>query len=279
MLLFDIWKLGKKIGAGSFGEVWEGKDTRDGSIVAVKLEILEKGNPSQLNIERKAYSTMGKNPFVPTIHYFGSVDRYQRALVMEKLGPSLEQVVKKSGGKLSETDAAVLGLLGVEALQAVHNCGIVHRDIKPQNICLVQGETKVKIIDFGLCKKYLEKDGRTHIPVKRGKRLTGTPRYASLRVLAGYEQSRRDDLEGFTLCLLYFVLGRLPWQGQTAATKSKKHAKIYNIKKNITFSELTAGLRAARQWTQLLEYTRNLAFEEEPNYTYYADILKQIVVS
>lgn len=272
--LFNIWRLRRKIGEGSFGEVWEAHDTRDGGIVAVKLETLQEGDPSQLKIEEKAYQTMKKNPFVPAVYYCGFLDTHKRALVMEKLGPSLEEV-KKKRGRLSETEAASLGLLGLQALEAIHNCGIVHRDIKPQNICLVPNQTKLKIVDFGLCKKFTDKG--VHITARRGKKLTGTPRYASLRVLAGYEQSRRDDLEGFLYCLLYFCLGRLPWQGVKASTKSKKHAEIYARKKNITCQALTQPLTHAKEWTKLLEYARNLHFDEKPDYRRCATWLKKIV--
>lgn len=70
----------------------------------------------------------------------------------------------------------------------------MHRDIKPDNFVVGRGkqQNKVFIIDFGLSKKYLLKDG-THIPYRDNKNLTGTARHASLSTHSGIEQGRRDD--------------------------------------------------------------------------------------
>jgi len=78
------------------------------------------------------------------------------------------------------------------------------------------------LIDFGLTKRVIDPKSGEHIPWKDGKSLTGTARYASLGTHLGYEQSRRDDLEGLAYVLIYFMHGNLPWQGQPAKTKKEK---------------------------------------------------------
>lgn len=89
----------------------------------------------------------------------------------------------------------MIGLQIIDRLEYIHNHKFIHRDIKPENFLLgiYQNCTKVHLIDFGLSKKYIQKDG-THIPYKDNKSLTGTPRYASINSHLGIEQSRRDDL-------------------------------------------------------------------------------------
>ena len=68
------------------------------------------------------------------------------------------------------------------------------------------------MIDFGLTKRYRKRKDGQHIPFDENKPLTGTVRYLGLNAHRGYELSRRDDLEAVGNMILYFYLGRLPWQ-------------------------------------------------------------------
>jgi uncharacterized protein YukJ len=78
----------------------------------------------------------------------------------------------------------------------------------------------------------------------------------------GYEQSRRDDLEGLGYVLIYFLRGKLPWQGLPAKTKKEKYDKIKEKKQNTTIEELCKGF--PEEFTKYLNYCRSLNFEDKP---------------
>jgi serine/threonine protein kinase len=133
----------------------------------------------------------------------------------------------------------------------------------------------VYLIDFGLAKKYRSSKNLQHIQFKNNKKLTGTARYASINALKGVEQSRRDDLEAIGYVLMYFLKGSLPWQGLKVDKKEDRYKKIYEKKKSTTPEELCQGFPI--EFSQYINYCRNLAFEQEPDYTYLRGLFKKVM--
>lgn len=111
----------------------------------------------------------------------------------------------------------------------LHAHGIVHRDIKPENITISDGRLeKLFLIDFGLAKRFLTKDGQ-HCQCVQNKGLTGTVRYASANAIYGTVEdnvgttlSRRDDLESLFYSLIYLIKGTLPWMQHYPTKDIKK---------------------------------------------------------
>jgi len=105
--------------------------------------------------------------------------------------------------------------------------------------------------------------------------LTGTARYASINALKGVEQSRRDDLEAIGYVLMYFLRGVLPWQGLKVDKREDRYKKIYEKKKSTTPEELCNGY--PQEFNTYVTYTRNLAFEQEPDYEYLRGLFKTVM--
>jgi casein kinase 1 len=138
------------------------------------------------------------------------------------------------------------------------------------------GFKTVYLIDFGLSKRYTDPITGQHIPYKVSKGMMGTARYASVNTHLGTEQSRRDDMEGMVYILFYFLRGRLPWQGIPAKSKQEKYRRILEVKCATTLDMLCKSL--PKKLKSLIEYSRTLKFEQEPNYKFYRDTLRKIAV-
>lgn len=148
-------------------------------------------------------------------------------MVMDLLGPSLQDLFQKCNRRFDLKTVVLIGKQVITRLEYLHSKKFIHRDIKPENFLMGthQNCTKVFVIDFGLSKKYIQKNGE-HIPYKDNKSLTGTPRYASINSHLGIEQSRRDDLESVVYMLIYFLKGSLPWQNLKNDPNYDRYEKI-----------------------------------------------------
>lgn len=267
------YQILEKIGSGSFGEVFLGKDN-EGNKVAVKMEPNNTKIPQLLN-ESRIYSHLQKSPFVPTMHYFGSNETHN-ILVTQLLGPSLEAMFNKHDRKFDIPTILVLSIKLLDIIQNFHENNYIHRDIKPENFLFDNGNVnKIFIIDYGLSKKYRSSRTHEHIKYSSGKSLVGTPRYASLNNHIGNELSRRDDLESIGYMIIYFMRGSLPWQG-LKSSRSEKYMKIYNKKNSVPLSNL-CDCPIKNELVIYMEYVKNLRFEDSPNYSYLKGIFYEAI--
>jgi casein kinase 1 len=266
------YRLGRKVGAGSFGEVYIGIDLRTNEEVAVKLEIAKTKLP-QLMYEVKLYKLLQGGIGVPVVRWYGVEGDYN-VMVLDLLGLSLEDLFSACRRRFTLKTVMMLADQMISRVEYVHTKNIVHRDIKPDNFLMGKGSkaNQVYIIDFGLAKKYRDSRTGDHIPYREGKSLTGTARYASINTHLGVEQSRRDDLEALGYIIMYFNRGSLPWQGINANTKKEKYERIMETKMTTPVDVLCESLPT--EFATYINYCRHLRFEERPDYAYLRRLMK-----
>jgi len=268
------FRLGRKIGSGSFGDIYIGTNVQTSDEVAIKLESIKSKHP-QLLYESKLYKILAGGVGVPNVHWYGVEGDYN-VMVIDLLGPSLEDLFSFCNRKFSLKTVIMLADQMINRVEYVHAKNFIHRDIKPDNFLIGLGKkaNMVHIIDFGLAKKYRDPKTQQHIPYREGKNLTGTARYASVNTHLGIEQSRRDDLEAVGYVVMYFNRGSLPWQGLKATGKKEKYEKIMEKKMSTPVEVLCKHFPC--EFVTYLNYCRSLRFEDRPDYAYLRRLLKDL---
>ncbi|KAG6901860.1 casein kinase I [Termitomyces sp. Mi166 len=289
------YRLGKKIGSGSFGmlstssvslpsshealyagDIYLGINIISGEEVAIKLESVKAKHP-QLEYESKVYKTLAGGVGVPFVRWFGTECDYN-AMVLDLLGPSLEDLFNFCNRKFSLKTVLLLADQLISRIEYIHSRNFIHRDIKPDNFLMGIGKrgNQVNVIDFGLAKKFRDPKTHLHIPYRENKNLTGTARYTSINTHLGVEQARRDDLESLAYVLMYFLRGSLPWQGLKAATKKQKYDRIMEKKMTTPTDLLCRGF--PNEFGIFLNYTRALRFDDKPDYSYLRKLFRDLFV-
>ncbi|CEG38623.1 ck1 ck1 ck1-d protein kinase [Plasmopara halstedii] len=268
------FRLGRKIGSGSFGDIYLGTNMTSGEEVGIKLESVKSKHP-QLLYESKIYKILSGGLGVPSLRWFGVEGEYN-VMVIDLLGPSLEDLFNYCGRRFQLKTVLMIADQLLCRLEYCHAKNFIHRDVKPDNFLIGLGKRAqiVHIIDFGLAKKYRDPRTHQHIPYRENKNLTGTARYASINTHVGIEQSRRDDLESLGYVYMYFIRGSLPWQGLKANTKKQKYEKIMEKKMNTPIEVLCKGYPA--EFRAYFEYCRALRFDDKPDYAYLKRLFKEL---
>ena len=259
--IFKKYKPIKRIGKGSFGNIYSIVRMEDKSVFAMKTEKI---NTSK-TLESEAYFLYTLQGFgIPKLISFGHTKKYN-ILIETLLGKSLHNIFFRDKRKCNIENACLIGIQLLDRLEWIHSKDIIYRDVKPENFLVgIDDPNIIYIVDFGLCKKYRSSKTGKHVLPKYTGRFNGTLLYASQYAVRGKESSRRDDLISLGYLLIYLIKRRLPWTKDFKNLNKQQYRQMLYNKESNANGELFKEL--PQEFIDYVEYAKKLKFEEEPDY-------------
>jgi hypothetical protein len=206
------YRLGARLGSGGFGTVYAAHDERLDRHVALKLIPAHGPAPERAQREALAAARL-HHPGIVAVYDAGD-DRDGRYLVSELVRGRTLDVLERDGA-LSDRDVLRVGLALAEALDHAHERGVIHRDVKPQNVIVPDEGHAAKLTDFGVA--HLAGDE----PLTRTGDVVGTLAYMAPEQAAGERVDERADLYALALVLYEALAGANPVRGPTPAATAR----------------------------------------------------------
>ena len=208
----------ERIASGGMGEVFRAHDAVLAREVAIKvLHRSLAGDPAFVErFRREARAAAGlTHPNIVAVYDWGAVDGIYYMVMEYVRGPSVRHLLNERG-RLEPAQAVEILRQTLLALGHAHHEGLVHRDMKPENLLVTPGGV-VKVADFGLARAYA--DGR----VTQAGAVTGTVQYLAPEQIRGEPADPRSDLYSLGIVAYELLTGKLPFTGETAMAVAYKH--------------------------------------------------------
>ena len=218
-VLDNRYDVGRTLGSGGMGEVYLARDRVLGRDVALKVLRTQYAGDSEFaeRFKREARSAASlSHPNIVQVYDRGETEEGSSYIAMEYVpgGTLKEKIVGE--GPLGTREAAALGAQVAEALGAAHERGMVHRDIKPQNVLLAdRGDAKVA--DFGIAR------AGSSVTISRTGSVMGTAGYMSPEQALGEQATPKSDLYSLGVVLFEALTGELPYTADNPIAVSMKH--------------------------------------------------------
>ncbi len=220
-LLNNRYRLIARIAAGGMAVVYKAQDTMLGRIVAVKIlrESFAEDPTFQARFQREAQAAAKlSHPNIVTVHDFG-MDGDKQYIVMEYVeGSDLKQLIRQ-GAPFTPQRVLDISIQMCAAIGAAHRAGLVHCDVKPQNV-LITPEGRVKVTDFGIARAL---SGVSAAGVTTG--VWGTPHYFSPEQAAGQSPTPASDVYSIGVIMYEMLTGRLPFEGDNQQQLALAHLR------------------------------------------------------
>lgn len=265
------YTIGPQIGQGAFGKIFAARDSETGLLYAIKNESAA-AERKTLAFETKILRRIQDSPYFPRLFDSGEMNSLDW-IAMELVGPSLSSILKHNEShKLSLSSGIRCGRHVLRAIQSLHSLGFIHRDIKPANVLIRLSRQSnippICLIDFGLCRVYLDQRTKQHEKPRQRTGFRGTKTYASLNAHSGNDLSRRDDLTSWFYFLLDTLTGSLPWKGVSSNVDVAVLKNRFDVREAV--NDLAPSLYDI--WCHIT----SLQFEDDPDYDMMVRILDDI---
>jgi len=211
-MIKNRYKIISKIGNGKFGIVYKGVNINTNEIIAIKTE--SKNTPLKLLKNETAilkYLHEQGSRCIPLIYWYG-IHENNTCLVFSYYETTLENYVLSLSPTDENTSKKYDKIMStcINILDSIHKYFVLHRDIKPQNFMIRNGE--LFLIDFGLATFYIDENGQDIPNTCSQTTVIGTPKYLSINIHHGNDFSVRDDFISLGYVYLWMVLRELPWE-------------------------------------------------------------------
>ncbi len=220
------YRLERELGQGGMGVVFLATDTTLDRLVAIKVvhpELATHPSISRRFLTEARTIARLRHPNVVAVHAAGTADGLLYYVMDHVEGESLRQRLSREGRLPADEAIRILSDLA-SALDAAGRAGIVHRDVKPENVLLEQGSGRAMLADFGIARGAFINPGSATATTGQGVAI-GTPSYMSPEQAAGEELDSRSDLYALGILGYEMLAGHPPFQGSNRVVVSKHIAE------------------------------------------------------
>lgn len=235
MIVAERYEIVGKIGSGGMADVYKAKDHKLNRFVAVKVLKSEFREDTTFirKFRSEAQAAAGlTHPNIVNVFDVGD-DEGVNYIVMELIeGITLKEYIAKKG-KLSIKEATSIAIQVSMGLEAAHSHGIVHRDIKPQNI-IISTDGKVKVTDFGIARAASSNTISSNV--------MGSVHYSSPEQVRGGYSDEKSDIYSLGITLYEMVTGRVPFEGDTTVAIAIKHLQEEMVLPSVYTEDLPHSL-------------------------------------
>jgi serine/threonine protein kinase len=222
-VIAERYEVVSPLGKGGMGMVYKAHDRMLDETVAIKVLRSEFANAGDMATRFRHEIKLARRVShrnVCRIHEYGE-DRGVRYISMEFVeGKDIKQLARERGGCLPEQEAFDIAIQAAEGLQAIHEVGIVHRDLKTTNI-MRDNRGVVRLMDFGIAK--IEDEAAQAAALTTTGQIMGTPEYMSPEQCFGERLDPRSDVYGLGIVLYEMLTGSVPFRGETPVATLFKH--------------------------------------------------------